>query len=131
MCLGNLKSERKVAAYKRKQPKEFVVWKLMDDSVKMETLFRDPQSREPLLAVPGKIYKAKSFPIRRARLTYKPGFHAFRTKKQAAKYRIKGFWRYRAKLVKFKARPEWITEIGKAEGILCLVLSHIKVPEGK
>ena len=129
MCLGNLKSRKEVAEYRRKQPKEFVVWKLMDDSVKMETLFRE--SREPLLAVPGKIYKAKSFPIHRARLTYKPGFHVFRTKKHATTYRRKGFWRHRSKLVKFKARPEWITEIGKAEGILCLVLSHIKVPEGK
>jgi hypothetical protein len=117
MCLQNLKSASYVKAYKRKQPKEFVVWKCGVRDGKMH--FHAPS--EPFLSLPGKIYKAGRFyEGGRSALTYRPGFHAFRSRRQAVAYKDHN-------LVKFLARPEWITAIGQVRRIQCLVLSHIKV----
>jgi hypothetical protein len=122
MCLTNLKTKKEVDEYKKKQPDKFVVWKVV--GLNGDPEYRSFNSDEPNLGQFDKTYKARLFPQHRTVPKYEPGFHAFRTKRQAEIYLTD--YSYKKELKRFKAKREWITNIGKIHGITCLVLSHIK-----
>lgn len=127
MCLTNLKTKKEVDEYKKKQPDEFVVWKIV--RLNGDPEYRNSDSSEPDLSQSNKTYKAGCFSQNRTSLEYEPGFHAFRTRRQAEIY-LAGYYRPSNKeLKRFKAKREWITNIGEIDRVICLVLSHIKIED--
>ena len=77
MCLSELECPKEVKEFKKTLPVEFDVWKVVYGK---RTEYH--QKDEPILKEKG-VYKAEFFGAHRARLRYKPGFHAFFTKKDA------------------------------------------------
>ncbi len=133
MCLENrLTGEAKKKAI-AKLPKTFRVWKYCpkgqpEYSGDFEKLRKGKRmrthSREPKLKAK-RWYKARFFRSQRSKLKYKPGFHAFLSKKS-----VLVDYYYEENLREFEARRADVMEIGKFNmvyrGLKGVVLSHIK-----
>lgn len=127
MCIEDRQSKKEVKNYRDKQPKNFYVWKVMADWFTSEYA----ETIEPRLIIPDKIYKAGNYPAQRSSLNYKPGFHVFRNIKDVREYQFRNGPISSSMRVKFKAKREWIKQVGTALGINCLVLSNIQTLKGK
>ena len=122
MCLDTRMNEKEKKRYIRNLPKEFFVYKVMYPNGETEygRYGKKLYKRRT-------IYKAEYSPERKRRIIYNPGFHVFRTKKAALDYHSAlNKWGMGLIIRKFKAKKEWVTEVGKYTGIRTLVLSHIE-----
>lgn len=93
---------------KKKLPDSFIGYRRVSKTSNsyFEPLFRSYQFQEPNSARIG-IHTAGNFSEKRVQLTYKPGFHIFKTKKGALRYVCSGV------IQKVKIRKKNIINIGQ------------------
>lgn len=75
MCLAIIHKEHTTAKLRKRLPKWFPVWKIIRKN--------DEPQFEGQRLTRGKIHKAMHYSFNRARISYKPGFHAFLDEREA------------------------------------------------
>ena len=135
MCIVNRMTRQKFTEYKKTLPDEFTVYRLMVVMFDGDLVGIFCGDKRDVTGQPG-LHEARNLLLDKIPITYKPGFHVYKTKKGAEQYTqfATKTWRCNIQIVKAKAKRTWVTKAGNAakfgtEELLSnhrvLVLSHI------